>query len=159
MPHTTSFGVPVFTSSVTRTQLCIWLGQGRRLRSQSYYAESSFNNSIYQVTHDHLDCLGMTLLWRVVEASNLTDCKRDIGTCVGRQIQQHADDGRVKPLFTHGFSIRIRAKSHRRSRSPIWVAVLHARSIDYLLDTYCKIYNITKGIKSTRFGEDKYKSS
>ena len=34
----------------------------------------------------------------------------------------------------HGFAVRIRAESHLRSRNPIRVAILHARSINNLLD-------------------------
>jgi hypothetical protein len=53
---------------------------------------------------------------------------------VGGQVQKHANDGGVAPVFDHGRALWIGSKTDRGCWSPIGVAVSHAGCFNDLVD-------------------------
>jgi hypothetical protein len=57
------------------------------------------------VADESFDGLGMTPLWVLAESSNLADGEGDVRASVGREVEQHIDDGTAAPSFFHGRSV------------------------------------------------------
>jgi hypothetical protein len=96
--------------------------------------DSAFVGSAMQVSDDGLDGSGVTLLWAVVEACNLTDSEGDVGSSVRREIEEHSNDGRIAPGLIVRFTVRIDAEWELDSWRPIRVAVSHSSCINDSLD-------------------------
>ena len=96
--------------------------------------DSAFVGSAMQVSDDGLDGSGVTLLWAVVEACNLTDSEGDVRSSVRREIEEHSNDGRIAPGFIVRFTVGIDAEWKLNSWRPIWIAVRHSRGVDDSLD-------------------------
>ena len=87
-----------------------------------------------EVADDGLDGGRVALAGVGGEASDLADGEGDVGTRVGGQVQKHADDGRVAPLFTHRRPVGIRTKGDLSGRKAVRVTVLEPGDCGDLLD-------------------------
>ena len=61
--------------------------------------DGAFVGSPVEIADDGLDCGGVTFLRAVIESSDLADSEGDVGTCVGREVEEHSNNRGIAPFL------------------------------------------------------------
>ena len=101
----------------------------------SWFDDHSFVDHPVEIANNTLDSGGVTPLGIVRESGDLAHGKGDVGTCVRRQIKQHADDRAIAPRLLYRWAIWVDTKCNLARWRPFSIAVVvHSSSFLDLLD-------------------------